>query len=157
MSTQKPATTKPKKFVRSYWYAVSTASPIRRLWGRLVLVVLFVMPFVAYVATTMLLSVIRTLGMVKLEDPSLASNLIYQLQWVGLLFLLNIIMLCALGLYFVFFVSVRVYGPQVALVQFISQLKAGNYQPFRELRKDDQLKETWSALQELATTLRDKA
>ena len=114
------------------------------------------MPFVAYVATTMLLDVIHVLGMVKLEDPALGSNLVYQLQWVGLLFLLNIVMLCALGLYFVFFVSIRVYGPQVALVQFIGQLKAGNYKPFRELRKDDQLKETWSALQELATVLREK-
>ena len=151
------AETKPKKkFGRSYWYAVSTASPMRKLWGRLIVAILFVMPFVAYAATTILMSVMRVIGMLKMEDPAVASNLLYQLQWVGVLFLSVIVALCALGLYFAFFVSVRVYGPQVALVQFIAQLKKGDYRPFRELRKDDQLKETWTALQDLATVLRDK-
>jgi hypothetical protein len=141
---------------RSYWDAISGASPIRKFWGRLVVVILFALPVIAYAATSMLAHVIRTLGMIKLEDPALASSLIYQLQSVGVLFLAVIIALCLLGMYFVFFVSVRVYGPQVALVQFIKQIQQGNFTPFRELRKDDQLKETWTALQDLATSLREK-
>ena len=148
--------TKKPKFNRSYWDAISGASPIRKFWGRLVVVILFALPLIAYSATSMLTHVIGTLGMVKLEDPALASSLIYQLQSVGVLFLAVIITLCVLGMYFVFFVSVRVYGPQVALVQFIKQIQAGNFTAFRELRKDDQLQETWHALQDLATSLRDK-
>ena len=144
------------KFKRSYWHAISGASPISKFWGRLVVVILFSLPLVALAATSLLLHVIRILGMVKFEDPALVNNLIWQLQLTGAWFLVVIIALSVVGMYFVFFVSVRVYGPQVALVQFIKQIQAGNFTPFRELRKDDQLQETWVALQDLATSLRDK-
>ena len=146
----------PSKFERSFWNTISLASPGKRVWGRLVVAVLFTLPFVAYFASSMLMNVINTINMLKLEDPTIAPTLTYQLRSIGFLFLGVIIMLCLLGIYFVFFVSVRVYGPQTALVRFIEQLKSGNYQPFRELRKDDQLKDIWQGLQDLAETLRRK-
>jgi hypothetical protein len=50
-----------------------------------------------------------------------------------------------------------VYGPQVALLRFIDQLKSGNYESYRRLRRDDQLKEIWQGLQDLAEELRRKS
>ena len=146
----------PKKFERSFWHTISLASPGKRFWGRLIVAILFTLPIVAYFASSMLMNVMNTINMLKLEDPALASNLIYQLRSIGFLFLGVIIMLCLLGIYFVFFVSVQVYGPQVALILFITQLKNGDYRPFRALRKDDQLKEIWGALQDLADEMRRK-
>lgn len=157
MTDEKTDKEASSKFERSFWHTISLASPGKRFWGRLVVGILFTLPLVAYFASSMLMNVISTINMAKLEDPALAANLIHQLRSIGFLFLGVIIMLCLLGIYFVFFVSVQVYGPQVALVQFIRQLKDGNYQPFRALRKDDQLKDIWGALQELAEALRKKS
>jgi hypothetical protein len=50
-------------------------------------------------------------------------------------------------------VAVRIYGPQVAILRFIEQMRHGDYSPYRELRRDDQLKEIWQGLQDLAAEL----
>lgn len=125
----------------------------RQFWGRLIVAALFVLPLVAAYAGHLLYSVMQHVTELKVEDAAAAQMVVHELRSVGFLFLSVIILLCLLSIFFVFFLSVRVYGPQVALLRFIDQLKAGNYQPYRKLRKDDQLKELWQGLQELAETL----
>jgi hypothetical protein len=126
------------------------------MMGRMVVVVLFVLPVIAIFATDMLLDVMKQLAQLNAEDAQVVTQIVYELRSIGFLFLSVIIMLCMLSFYFVFFLAVRVYGPQIALIRFIDQLKSGNYERFRNLRRDDQLKETWQALQELADSLREK-
>lgn len=130
--------------------------PGRLFWGRLIIGGLFVLPIVAGYATSLLYTVMQQIGALELKDPATAELLVHELRSVGFLFLSVIILLCFLSIFFVFFLSVRIYGPQVALLRFIEQLKAGNYQPYRRLRKEDQLKEIWQGLQELAENLSNR-
>lgn len=134
--------------------ALSTAG--RQFWGRVIVVILFLLPVVAIFAGHLLYSVMEEVAALKVEDPNLTANIIHELRSVGFLFLSVIILLSLLGVYFLFFLSVRVYGPQVALLRFIEQLKSGNYSPYRTLRRDDQLKEIWQGLQDLASSLHRK-
>jgi signal transduction histidine kinase len=53
-------------------------------------------------------------------------------------------------------ISHRVAGPMTAIIGFIGQLQQGNYAYKRELRRHDELKPIHTALQRLATILRDK-
>ena len=125
----------------------------RQFWGRVIVAGLFVLPLVAAYAGHLLYTIMTEIAGLKLEELATAQHIVSELRSVGFLFLSVIILLCLLSIFFVFFLSVRVYGPQVALLRFIDQLKSGNYQPYRKLRKDDQLKEIWQGLQELAESL----
>jgi len=125
----------------------------RQFWGRVIVGGLFVLPVVAAYAGSLLYTIMQQIAELKIADPATSEMLIHELRSVGFLFLSVIILLCLLSIFFVFFLAVRVYGPQVALLRFIDQLKAGNYEPYRRLRKEDQLKEIWQGLQELAEVL----
>lgn len=142
---------------RSLWQTFMQAGQGRAFWGRIVVVILFLLPVVAAFTTNMLWGVMTEISHLKFEDMNAASQIVYELRSIGFLFLSVILMLCLLAIYFVFFLTVRVYGPQVALLRFIDQLKSGNYAPYRNLRRDDQLKEIWQALQELAGELQRKS
>jgi uncharacterized membrane protein YqiK len=139
---------------RSMIAALSGAG--RQFWGRLIVAVLFLLPLIAVFAGQLLYTAMTELQALQVSDPNITEHLVHELRSVGFLFLSVIILLCILGIYFIFFLSVRVYGPQVALVRFIDQLKAGNYSPYRSLRRDDQLKEIWKGLQDLAADLKRK-
>lgn len=144
----------PKR--RSYWQGLNHTGRTRAFWGKLVILGLFFLPVVAAFSARMLWEVMAEISHLHFDDPAMAAHLIGELRSVGFLFLSVIILLCLLSIYFVFFLSVRVYGPQVALLRFIEQIKSGNYAPYRRLRKDDQLKEIWQGLQDLAAELSRK-
>lgn len=127
----------------------------REFWGRVIVAGLFILPLVAVYAGHLLYTIMGEVAALEIP-PEMSAHLVHSLRSVGFLFLSVIILLCLLGIYFIFFLSVRVYGPQVALLRFIEQLKAGNYDKYRSLRRDDQLKEIWQALQDLAATLKNK-
>ncbi|MBX3020211.1 MAG: hypothetical protein KF799_00920 [Bdellovibrionales bacterium] len=125
----------------------------RQFWGQLAVAILFLLPVVGVYAGHLLYKVMGEIMALPI-DAAAAEHVVHELRSVGFLFLSVIILLCLLGIYFIIFLSVRVYGPQVALLRFIEQMKQGNYTPYRNLRKDDQLKEIWQALQELAASLK---
>lgn len=126
----------------------------RHFWGHFAIWVLFALPLVAVYSGHLLYTVMGEVAGLQGVDAVMTEHLIHELRSVGFLFLSVIILLCLLGIYFIFFLSVRVYGPQVALLRFIDQLKNGDYSPYRNLRKEDQLKEIWQGLQELAAVLK---
>ena len=50
----------------------------------------------------------------------------------------------------------RVAGPQIAIVAYIKELKNGNYESNRSLRRHDELTEIMDALKDLAGMLKEK-
>lgn len=142
----------PKR--RSYWQTLNHTGRTRAFWGRLVVVCLFFLPVVAAFSAQLLWQIMAEISHLHFDDPAMAAHLVGELRSIGFLFLSVIILLCLLSIYFVFFLAVRIFGPQVALLRFIDQIKAGDYTPFRKLRKEDQLKEIWQALQDLASELK---
>jgi len=140
---------------RSLVTSLSTSAG-RRFWTQVVVVILVLLPIVAYFATHFMFDIMGQIEKIPFQNPEDGARLVQQLRAAGFLFLSVIIMLCMLSIYFVFFLAVRVFGPQVALVRFIEQLKSGDYSEYRNLRREDQLREIWQALQELAATLRER-
>ncbi|MEM7003103.1 MAG: methyl-accepting chemotaxis protein [Pseudomonadota bacterium] len=59
---------------------------------------------------------------------------------------------CAIAL----ILSHRVAGPMIAILHYIEQIKQGNYDYERELRKSDELQPIHDALQDLARSLREQ-
>ncbi|NJL25251.1 MAG: hypothetical protein HC902_08770 [Calothrix sp. SM1_5_4] len=139
---------------RSYWHSITTTGPGKQWAGRLILISLFLLPLMAFLAIKLLFDSVDMVT--SMTDSEGATLLIHQLRTVGFLFLSVILMLCLLAAYFLFFISVRIFGPQVAVLRFIEQLRSGNYEAFRPLRKDDELKEIMDALQKLAADLRER-
>lgn len=86
-------------------------------------------------------------GQVQIYD-ALAD--VAQLSFIG--FAGFVVYACAIGL----LMSHRVAGPMVAIIASINELKKGNYNYARELRKRDELKPIQESLQELAVKLRNK-
>lgn len=138
---------------RSYWQSLAHVSSAKRLWGRLLVAMLFVVPGTCAYAGYLMFDVIDRLNALSVP-AEVALSLTYELRAIGFLFFSSVLMLCLVSIYMIFFISVRVFGPQVAIIRFINQMKAGNFAPYRKLRKDDQLKEIWEALQGLAEHLR---
>lgn len=54
-------------------------------------------------------------------------------------------------------ISHRIAGPVLAIERYIQEIKAGNYEPGRPLRKYDELQPIMTALQDLALTLKSKS
>jgi len=154
MSEAETSSEQPIVYKRSFWHSLAHVSTAQRFWGRVALLGLFAVPGMCIFAANLLLEVISQIETIQSYDADLSQRIIYELRSVGFLFFSIVILLCLVCIYLIFFVSIRVYGPQVALLRFINQLKAGNYEPFRKLRKDDELKEIWQALQDLAAQLR---
>lgn len=128
----------------------------RQVWVRAIVCALFILPVVAVFAGHLLYQVMEELQALKTDDTAAVAQVVHELRSVGFLFMGIIVLLCLLGIYSLFFVTVQVFGPQVALLRFIDQMKTGNYEPFRALRKNDQLKDIWLGLQELAATLKKR-
>jgi hypothetical protein len=156
-SEKSESTSAPPPKRRSYWQMLNLSGRNRAFWGKLIILGLFLMPIVAGFACQMLWQVMSEISHLHFDDPTMADHLVGELRSVGFLFLSVIILLCLLSVYFVFFLSVRVFGPQVALLRFIEQIKSGNYTPYRKLRKEDQLKEIWQGLQDLAAELKRRS
>lgn len=57
---------------------------------------------------------------------------------------------------FTLIMSHRIAGPVVAITAFIEQLKEGNYEYTRTLRKRDELNEVMDGLKELAVVMKQK-
>lgn len=73
-----------------------------------------------------------------------------QYAFVGFLFFI----LFSFG--FALLTSHRIAGPQVAIKHVLADMKAGNYEPKRNLRPNDELQEVMQAVKELAVTLKEK-
>lgn len=82
---------------------------------------------------------------------------IYQeLIKASLLFFGSFLVYSILAIIFVMFIEQKVGGPTVAILRFIEELKAGNYDYRRKLRNGDELKNIMDALHGLAVNLKEK-
>ena len=145
-------TSNRRRFTRYF----ALAERKRAVQGKLVLALLVAVPLVALFATHMLVNTIHNLVAL---DPSFADRvqpIVMDLTTIAFLFIAIIVLLCAITIYFVFFVGVRVFGPQIALVNFIKRMQTGDYREFRKLRDGDELGEIWTELQILAKGLNQK-
>jgi signal transduction histidine kinase len=91
-----------------------------------------------------------------IPDAALAASLQDRLMTVAILFFVCFVSFILCTVFYIVVLSHRVGGPIVAIVHFINELKKGNYDVKRNLRKNDELVPVMFELQELAKILKGK-
>lgn len=91
-----------------------------------------------------------------IPDAALAASLQDRLMTVAILFFVCFLSFLLCTVFYMVVLSHRVGGPIVAIVHFINELKKGNYDVKRNLRKNDELVPIMLELQDLAKILKEK-
>lgn len=91
-----------------------------------------------------------------LPDSDLAALLQDRLFMVAVLIFICFISFLTCTVFYMVILGQRVGGPVVAICSYIRELKAGNFEAKRTLRKNDELTPILKELQELAEVLKAK-
>lgn len=89
-----------------------------------------------------------------IPDADLAALLQERLLTVTTLFFVCFLAFLLCTVFYIIVLSHRVGGPIVAIVHYINELKKGNYDAQRQLRKNDELLPIMLELQDLAKILK---
>lgn len=93
----------------------------------------------------------------RILDLSIYREL-QEISWqIVLIVSLGCISFMALSFMYAVFITHRIAGPMVAILAFIEELKQGNYESRRHLRKHDELNPIMEKLHELAAQWRNKS
>lgn len=97
--------------------------------------------------------------MAALSIPDVqTSNLLQdRIFTVAILFFLSFAGFLACTVFYLVVLGQRVGGPVIAICSYIQELKKGNYDVKRTLRKNDELGAIMNELQSLAETLKEKS
>lgn len=89
--------------------------------------------------------------------PSAALTLMDDTLFrLSVAFAICLILVVLMVLYGTIVASHRFVGPMFVINRYIEAMKNGDYELQRELRKDDEMKETFALLKQLAEQLREK-
>lgn len=89
-----------------------------------------------------------------IPDADLATLLQERLMTVSVLFFVCFLAFLLCTVLYIIMLSHRVGGPIVAIVHYINELKKGNYDAQRQLRKNDELLPIMLELQDFARILK---
>jgi len=93
----------------------------------------------------------------SIPDPNLSASLQDRLFMVALIFFVSFLAFMSSTVLYMIVLGQRVGGPVVAICRVIEELKKGNYDYQRQLRKNDELVPIMLELQGLARVLREKS
>ncbi len=91
-----------------------------------------------------------------ITTPELAASLHDQILTAFLLFFVCFLAFILAASFYILVLSHRVGGPIVAIVHYINELKRGNFEARRELRKNDELMPIMDELKDLAQVLKSQ-
>lgn len=94
---------------------------------------------------------------VLLTDFSTQSQINSELYDIAIITMFGFVLFAMASFIFALVVSHRIAGPVLAILDYIEELKKGNYNFGRGLRPNDELTPIMDSLHELAPILRDKA
>jgi len=92
-----------------------------------------------------------------IPDAEISSSIEVRLFTVAILFFVCFLAFVICAVFYMIVLGQRVGGPVIAICSYIQELKAGNYDAQRALRKNDELVPILSELQELALVLKQKS
>lgn len=96
------------------------------------------------------------LSLAGLGDLALAAAIQDRLFVVAVLFFVSFLTFVSCTAFFMIVIGQRVFGPARALTAYIREMRSGNFDPPRPLRKNDELVEIHEELARLAEVLRAK-
>lgn len=92
-------------------------------------------------------------GALDIKAQTLLNDLIFDITWISLS---SFAAFALIVLVYSIVISHRIVGPTVAICAYIEELKKGNLDAKRTLRKYDELHPIMDALQELALKMKSK-
>lgn len=92
----------------------------------------------------------------SIPDATLSAEIQDRLFMVAIIFFLSFLAFIASTVFYMIVLGQRVGGPVVAICAVIDQLKTGNYNVKRQLRKNDELIPIMEGLHELAVVLKER-
>jgi nitrogen fixation/metabolism regulation signal transduction histidine kinase len=93
-------------------------------------------------------------GALDLASQAKLNELIFDVTWISLL---AFGVFCLIIVAYSIIITHRIAGPQVAILAYISELRNGNLDAKRTLRKYDELHPIMDALQDFAEDLKTKS
>lgn len=91
-----------------------------------------------------------------IPDASLSGVLQDRIFMIAMLFFVSFLAFVLSAVFYMIVLGQRVGGPIVAICAVIEELKNGNYEPKRNLRKNDELVPIMDSLKELGAVLKEK-
>lgn len=95
-------------------------------------------------------------GLESLPDVELSASLTNDISAIAILFLISFLAFLCCTVFYMIVLGHRVGGPVIAICRYIQDLKEGNYNSTRSLRKNDELVPIMTELHELAEVLKKK-
>lgn len=92
-------------------------------------------------------------GALDIRSQTLLDNLVFEVTWISLF---TFACFALIVLVYSIVISHRIVGPTVAICAYIEELKKGNLDAKRTLRKYDELHPIMDSLQEFALMLKSK-
>lgn len=92
----------------------------------------------------------------NIPDATVSASLQDRIMMVAILFFMSFMAFVTCTVFYMIVLGQRVGGPVVAICAYINELKRGNYDAKRSLRKNDELVPIMLELQDLAKILKDK-
>lgn len=92
-------------------------------------------------------------GALDIRSQTLIDNLVFEVTWISLF---TFVCFALIVLVYSIVISHRIVGPTVAICAYIDEIKKGNLDAKRTLRKYDELHPIMDSLQEFALTLKNK-
>lgn len=124
---------------------------------RLMFVSFLFMGGVLYYLLQVLRDITEKVGFVAVNDQLAAEYIYESINHVLIILTLSFAVYFLLSVLFVLYIEQKVGGPTVAILEYISQLKQGNYEYKRTLRSGDELEGIMDALKDLQDHLKDGA
>ena len=91
-----------------------------------------------------------------IPDAGLSATLQDRLFTIAMLFFVSFLAFVISAVFYMIVLGQRVGGPVIAICAYIEELKKGNYDAKRNLRKNDELVPIMENLKELAEILKNK-
>lgn len=96
------------------------------------------------------------LALANITDPEIKMNLASLIQGINMQSLFAFLTTVAFAIFFAIFMSHRIAGAAYAIEKYIKEIKNGDYDEKRKLRKNDDLQALMTELNELAKVLNKK-
>ncbi len=139
----------------SNYFANATLS--KKYHFRLMAISFFFMAAVLFYLLQVIRDVTQKVSFVAINDELAAEHIYESMNHLMVMMTLSFVVYFLFSVLFVLFIEQKVGGPTVAILEYIEQLKAGNYDYNRNLRTGDELESIMQSLKELKTQLQEKS
>ena len=138
-----------RKLSNYFLAANNTSSNILGIFALFMIIVSLLLSYCIYLFTEFSISLSSMPGI----SSSVVLNLQTSLKYINIIFIITFASIVVFTMAYILIFAQRVGGPMISICKVIDQMKQGNYNIERKLRKNDELEPIMIKLHELARIL----